>query len=420
MKKPSAAALKKVTAENLASLGVERLAEILVEVASTRVDLKRRLRMELAAGLGAQHLAPEIDKRLNAFETSRGEVTWRQKPAFIRDLDALRGLVSRLAENEPDAATERLWRFMATAEPVARRVRERDEAVEAVYLRAAADLGLALSGRDPRLTANHLVEAAKGKPQAWAQWLPSVLANVPPATAASGLVQAQAASVTAPGWMLVVRHFADAAGDVAAFQSTFSPAALASPETAVAIARRHLAAGQVEAAGAALRLAAPKPKGLLGRLPAPDFDWETAWIDYLDQAGETDAAQAVRQASFRRTLDIGRAKAFISKLPDFDDVEAEAEAFAFAAKHADFELGLEFLMAWPALAEASQMIEARPGDIDLDPEKAELWAGKLRRRFPVAAHLLLRRAAAKAFKRRELKTSERLTQEADAIELPAT
>jgi hypothetical protein len=64
------------------------------------------------------------------------------------------------------------------------------------------------------------------------------------------------------------------------------------------------------------------------------------------------------------------------------------------------------------------MIEVRASDIDLDPEKAELWAGKLRRRFPAAAHRLLRRAAAKAFKRRELRISERLTQEADAIELP--
>ena len=49
MKKPSPGSLKKVTAENLAALGAGRLAEILVSVADTRADLKRRLRMELAA-----------------------------------------------------------------------------------------------------------------------------------------------------------------------------------------------------------------------------------------------------------------------------------------------------------------------------------------------------------------------------------
>lgn len=70
MAKASLASQKKVTAENLAGLGVERLAQILVEVAETRTDLKRRLRMELAAGLGASHLVPEIDKRLGALETA--------------------------------------------------------------------------------------------------------------------------------------------------------------------------------------------------------------------------------------------------------------------------------------------------------------------------------------------------------------
>jgi hypothetical protein len=41
----------------------------------------------------------------------------------------------------------------------------------------------------------------------------------------------------------------------------------------------------------------------------------------------------------------------------------------------------------------------------------------LRRRFPAAAHLLLRRAAAAAFKRREFKACNRLTQEAETIAL---
>jgi hypothetical protein len=72
-------------------------------------------------------------------------------------------------------------------------------------------------------------------------------------------------------------------------------------------------------------------------------------------------------------------------------------------------------MAWPALPEASAMILDRPDDVKLEPERAEAWAGKLRRRFPRAAHFLLRRAAAAAFKRREFKLCDRLTEEADAI-----
>src|SRR3977135_2363585 len=93
MKRPTPASLKKVTPENLAALGVERLAEILVAAAEARPELKRRLRMELAAEQGAEHLAPEIDKRLASLETSRGKISWRQRPAFVRDLDGLRMLI---------------------------------------------------------------------------------------------------------------------------------------------------------------------------------------------------------------------------------------------------------------------------------------------------------------------------------------
>jgi hypothetical protein len=416
MAKPSVASQKKVTAENLASLGALRLAEILVEVAETRTDLKRRLRMELAAGLGATHLVPEIDKRLSALESSRGAVTWRQKPAFLRDLDALRGLTAeRLGRQEPDAALERLWRFMATYQQAASRLREREAAFEAIYGHAAAGLGALLARHDPHLAANALVEAAASAPQAWAQWLTGLLPALPVGTASIALTLAQARTLTAPGWTLVIRHLADGARDVAAFTETYGRAALATPAVAVQVARRWLAAGAVEAAGDALRLAAPQPQGLRGRLPAPDFEWESAWIDYREAAGDTAGAQDLRWASFQRTLDPGRAKAYVGQFGDFDDVEAEARVFAYAAVHDHVEKGLALLMAWPALAEASRLILDRGQTAKVDPEKAEAWAAKLRKRFPAAAQRLLRRGAATAFGRRAFNVSQRLTEEADTI-----
>ncbi len=418
MARSSVAGLKKVTPENLAGLGAERLAEILAEVADTRTDLKRRLRMELAAGLGATHLAPEIDKRLGALETSRGQVTWRQKPAFLRDLDALRGLIAeQLARQEPDAARERMWRFLATAGQTSPRLRDPDDAFEAIYARAAGDLGRLLAAHDPHLAANGVIEAAQAAPQAWSRWTPKVMAALPVQTAKAALALALARARTAPGWTVVIRRLADAAGDVEAYRDTHSALALQTPAVAVELARRWLAAGRLDEAGAALRLAAPKPKGQAARLAAPDFDWETTWIDYLEATGDAAAAQAVRWASFQRTLDIGRAKAFVGRLDGFDDVEAEGQALSYAAAYEDFQKGLELLMAWPALPEASRMILERGQDAKIDPEQAEAWAAKLRRRFPAAAHRLLRRGAAMAFKQRALKLSQRLSEEADAIGL---
>jgi hypothetical protein len=416
MPKPTRASQKKVTAENLAGLGVERLAEILVEVAETRTDLKRRLRMELAAGLGASHLVPEIDKRLRSLETSRGQVAWRQKPAFLRDLDAVRGLIAdRLAREAPEAAVERLWRLLETFGQTSARLREHEAAFEAIYERVAADLGRLLAAHDPRLSAAALVDAAVKAPQPWSAWIPAVMAATPAQTARIALTLAQAQVQAAPGWILVIRHLADAAGDIEAYRATYSKTALETPPIAVAVARRWLAAERVEAAGQALRLAAPRLKGLRGRLAAPDFGWESAWIDYLEAAGDEAGAQAVRWASFQRTLDVGRAKAFVGHLDGFDDVEAEGQVLAFAAAHDNFQTGLAVLMAWPALPEASAMILDRGDETMLEPDLAEAWAAKLRKRFPAAAHRLLRRAAATAFNHRQFGLSRRLTEEADTI-----
>jgi hypothetical protein len=415
MKRPSVASRKTLTAENLAGLGADRLADILLGVADTRPDLKRRLRMEVAAEQGAEHLVPQIDKRLATLETSRGQVTWRQKPAVIRDLDALRGLIAeRLAEMDRSAALERMWLFLETSTPVARRFHGRDEAMASVYLHAAGDLGRLLAGHDPRMAANQLVEAIVARPQAWTEWLPATLEHTPRATAQIARELANARQERAAGWLTVIRHLADAAGDVEAFRETYPADALATPAIAVEVARRYMAAGQVEAAGEVLRVAGPKPDRA-GRLAVPDFDWETAWIDYLEQAGDMPAAQAVRWASFERTLDVSRAKAFVTRLTGFEDVEAESRAFAHAAQHPDFQRALQFLMAWPALPEAGQMIMAREDDIKVDATDAELWAAKLRRRYPAAAHLLLRRAAAAAFRRRDFNICDRLTQEAETI-----
>ena len=412
MKRP-AAKRRTVTAENLASLGRARLAEILVEVAATRPDLKRRLRMELAAEHGPSSLAPEIDKRLASLETSRGKITWRQRPAFIRDLDALAGLIAdRLAPMDADAAIERLWRMIDTAKGVGARYRARGDELDAVFGRAAQDLGRLLKGVSPHLAATALVESLVKNPLGWKMWLPGLLSETSADMSREALRFLRERSAASPGWVNLVRLLSDAAGDVETYASTFTADARATAPVAAGIARRLLAAGRVDAAGELLRQAAD---GVRKRAKV-DEDWESVWIDYLDLAGREDEAQAVRWASIERTLMPQRARAFIARLADFDDVEAEARAFAIASQFPRFATGLAFLMEWPALPEASGMIEARADEIEVSDEEAELWAAKLRRRYPRAALLLLRKAAAAALRRRDFKASDRLTAEADTID----
>lgn len=414
MARRSSGVRKKVTADTLVSLGAERLAEILADVAETRVDLKRRLRMELAAQEGPGPLAAEIDKRLAAFETSRGRIGWRQRPAFIRDLDALRDLiVTRLAPLDLAAATQRLWRFMGTSTQSAGRYRERNSELESLYARAAGDLGGLLARSPSGPAAETLVEALAGDVAGWKAWLPALLAQAPKPLAIAALEMMAERRGAGPGWITLIRHLADAAGDIGAFRGSYSDDALKSAPVAAELAQRYLAGGQVEEAGQALRAAAPKATAR-GK-PSVDFAWETLWIDYLERSGRGDEAQAVRWESFERTLSAERARAFIARLDDFDDVEAETRAFDIARAARDVRQGLAFLMDWPALPEAARMIEQRSDEVQVDPTTAELWAAKLRRRFPKAAWILLRAAASAAFRRRDFKTSDRLSEEAATI-----
>lgn len=419
MKRPTPASLKKVNADNLARLGAERLAEILVAAAETRPELKRRLRMELAAEQGADHLVAEVDRRLATLAASRSRVSWRQRPTFVRDFDGLRSLIAdRLAALDAGAALERMWSLMDLGRPLAGRVKDKDGELAAVFQRAAADIGRLLGGASDAWLAEALVEAMVRSPVLWADWLPTLLADLPPAFAAAALRRLVERPGAAPGWVRLTRLLADAAGDVDAFAATVPAEALKTKAGAAELARRLLAAGRLAEAGVVLEGArSAKNRVPVGLAAAddPDQQWEGLMIDYLEQTGATEAAQSARWAAFERTLSVEQAKAFTRRLADFDDVVAEDKAFGYAAEHPDALRGLAFLMEWPALAQAARMIDERGDALQLSADQAELWAGRLRARYPAAARRLLRQAAAAAFRRRDLKTCDRLTQDADAI-----
>jgi hypothetical protein len=420
MKQPSAASLKRVNADNLAGLGAERLAAILVAVANTRPELKRQLRMELAATQGVEHLAAEVDKRLTSLETQTSKVSWRQRPTFLRDLDALRLLIAeRMAGLDRSAALDRMWRFINVARQVGARVRDKHGELDDLFSRAAEDLGTLVRGVGDANASSALVDAIGHNPRGWRAWLPVVLRDSPPGLAAAAL--RSIAGLHMLEQLTLVRQLADAAGDVDAYAATYLDDAIRDPSNAAEVANRLLAAGRIAEAGSVLEAAGDRADGRPRQgkgQAALNFDWETSCIEFLERSGQTEAAQAARWASFEVTLSVERAKAFTKRLADFEDVEAENRAFAVASAHKDFQRGLAFLMGWPAIAEAGRMIEARPDDIRVTLDQVEAWAPKLRRTKPQAAYLLLRKAAADAFRRRDFATSDRLTEEAETIDLP--
>src|SRR5918911_2625421 len=117
------ASRKTITLDNLTALGPERLAGILVELAEGDAEVKRRLRLELAAQSGGDTIAAEIGKRLAALRSARSFVDWQRRREFVKDLDLQRAMiVDRVAQNRPDLALDLMWRFMDLAEPVLNRV----------------------------------------------------------------------------------------------------------------------------------------------------------------------------------------------------------------------------------------------------------------------------------------------------------
>jgi hypothetical protein len=127
----------------------------------------------------------------------------------------------------------------------------------------------------------------------------------------------------------------------------------------------------------------PKP------IPRPTWPWppDPQSVDALD--GER--AQQLRRAAFEERLSSGSLRAYLKKLPDFEDVEAEDRAMRHALGFRNFSAALYFFHEWPDPAHAAQLVLERASEIDgnayylLDPV-----ARQIEGRHPLAATLLRR------------------------------
>jgi hypothetical protein len=89
------AAKTALNAKNLEALGVERLAELLIEISTGNAAAKRRLRLELAGAQSPAELAKEVRKRLATIARSRSLIDWQGVRSLAEDLDAQRARSSR-------------------------------------------------------------------------------------------------------------------------------------------------------------------------------------------------------------------------------------------------------------------------------------------------------------------------------------
>ena len=398
---------KTLTTANLAALGAERLAELLIDVAEGHAQIKRRLRLELAAAIGADDLVSELIKRLEAVNDSRARIHWRKHKEFVRELDMLRGLiVDRLTALDPTLALPMMLGFLALAEGVFHRTADAKGEIDAVFDAAIDDVAViaATALPDPRALADQLLDLLlHGR----AGVGPRALKNALPALGAEGvaLLRGQVETTMASqkrvsgALKAAVQVLADAQGDVDGYIAQFTDSQAVLPPIAAQIARRLTGAGRFDEAVKALDRATPGSfaqlvGAVLGRPSTPGpgaLDWEDAYIEVLEARGQGDLAQDMRWTSFERGLSIERLRDYLKRLPDFDDVEAEDKALAHAEDFHDPHAALDFLIRWPAWDRAARLVLRRSGDLDGDrPELLETAARAIEGRHPLAATLLLR------------------------------
>ena len=107
---------KTLNKANLADLGSDRLADLLLEVSTGSADIKRRLRLALSHNLGVSELAHDVRKRLAALRKSKTHVSWRRRKSLVTDLTTqVSMIVDKIAPDDADVAFDLLWQFLELA-----------------------------------------------------------------------------------------------------------------------------------------------------------------------------------------------------------------------------------------------------------------------------------------------------------------
>ena len=418
------AARTTLNAKSLEALGPERLAELLIEISNGNAAAKRRLRLELAKAQSPGELAKEVRKRLSSIARSQSFVDWQGIRALADDLDTQRdAIVETVAKANPHEALDLFWRFMALAPAIFERCDDGSGTLIGVFHEACGDIGdVALMAKpNPTTLADHAFEALIANDYGQFDELVAVLA---PALGPTGLehlkqrmVDLSNRPVEKPaekdrvkiGWSsggpiyademaersrisavhLALREIADALGDVDAFIEQYEEETRKVPKVAAEIARRLLAAGRTEEAWRTIEATEHRRRG--GSWDWPDFEWEDARTDVLEALGRADDAQAARWGCFERSLSSTHLRAYLKRLPDFDDVEAEKKALDYAQRSRNLLQALSFLVSWSALDRAASLVLQRLGELDGDhyeilTQAADALAGK----HPLAATMVLR------------------------------
>jgi hypothetical protein len=395
---------KTVTPDALAALGAETLADLLIAHAATDPTLRKKLGMLLAGTEGPGKLAAEIDKRIKTIGRSRSFVDWEKRKPLVQELDHLRvTMASRLARQDAARAIELLWDFIGIADAVMARVGDGIGAVEDVFGAAMADLGRLSAVQPPgdgkalaRRVLAYCERDGFGANDALIRHMSEALGSGGRAEirrVTEGALKAAPRSSGPQDWRADAqrRHLAfrltllaDLERDTDAFIAAIRAGGMESTH-ALEVAERLIAASRPAEALDWL----DKPRRRVEDDDGTDTDLRIAALEAL---GRKDEAQDVRWRHFECFLSAEHLRAYLKRLPDFEDFEAEQKALDVAAAHKQAARGLAFFIEWRALDRADRLVRDRLTALDGRLyEVLRPAAEALEEKFPEAANLLYRR-----------------------------
>ncbi len=398
-----------VTAANLAALGAERLAALLLELGEGDSAVRKRLVLAVAERGGAAGLIKAVDRRLDALAESYAEIPWERQKAYAAEIDGLRSVITQsLVPIDAPAAAERLCRLIRLAPGVLQRVDDSNGRFDDIFRTAVTDLGAVwglMESPDAKAIAGEVLALVQNDPYGVCDTL---VAEAAPALGPEGLAELvqrarsalaeldEAGPSRSPDGgryrlLQALCDVADASGDVDGY------IAVQMSDRGVQIDVNGIASRLIDARRAVEALTW-LDDGAPGRRPigdpSPSLEWERdrLRIKALLQLGRKPEAQSVRWRLFEQTLSVDVLRAYLRALPDFEDDAALDRAFAIAAAHPDATAALSFLTTWPNLRAAATLALDRESELDgRDYHALNAAAEILADAHPLAATVVRRR-----------------------------
>lgn len=399
-----------LSTDKLKDLGVDKLAQLVLEEAERNAGFRRQVKTALAGKSGPEAMAKLIDRRLSGLTRATSFIEWDKTRAFADDLRSfIDTLASELGAAAPRLAIDRLLRFISTHEQVFERVDDSSGRVQDVYYQAiyaAGDLAQKLTTPEADVLPEKIMAALGESSHGY---LTDITKAVAPHIPLDSLARWDADLKTAikqreveeaaqgsddwfysmtSQWAAMRQIIASARGDLdllIALEVKKKP----HMQDTLGIAAQLLAAGRNAEALDWVRK--------LGRRTFDQTDGDLAparvflEAQILDAKGDKAAAQTVRWSCFELHLSADILREFLKQLPDFEDLEAEERAHYLALETAKPEVALQFFLDWPRHDLAAQLIAMHPhrwdgGDWYILPKVAAL----LEHDYPLAATILYR------------------------------